>query len=128
MTRDCYRCGFTLSIDQFPTLHCGNDHRHVCHDCWAANELVWRVAAVAGNGLVRLRAIDALLGMGYTRGARLIASGATYWPSIRELREGTGMPRQSLWWISFDADTIALMRMLLRTPELKRTPVVVCAA
>lgn len=128
MTRDCMRCGFTFPLEQFPVQAWGHGHHWLCEQCWATNPLIIRVAAIAADGLVRLRAIDALLYLGYVRAARLIACGLTHWPTILELREGALMPRQPLWWISLDADTIALLRMLLRVPDADRTPVPMWAA
>lgn len=92
MTRDCVRCGFTFPLEEFPTVQGG--HRWLCAQCLAINPLMIRVAARAADGLVRLSAIDALLGLGYVRTARLIACGLINWPSIRELRAATLIPRQ----------------------------------
>ena len=106
MWRDCVRCGFTLRDAEFPATF-GGQTSAACHDCVAANPAVHRVAAIAADGIVRCRAIHALLNLGFTDLARHIAAGATEWPDLWR------WPVTRLWWISLDADTIALLRMLL---------------
>lgn len=54
------RCGFTFPLEQFPTEDWGRGHHWLCEQCWVTNPLIIRVAAIAADGLVRLRAIDAL--------------------------------------------------------------------
>lgn len=115
MYRDCLRCGFTLPAGEFPNVIGGLSS--TCHECARANPAVHRVAALAADGILRCRAIHALLTIGFSRLAREIAGGLTAWPDLWR-----GYVTR-LWWISFDGDTLAILRMLLGGSTLDCKPV-----
>lgn len=67
----------------------------------------------------------ALFNLGFTTAAReVLAGGYPDWPTLLGARR---MAKKS-WWVAFDLDTLALLRMAVATPDPRTTPLAIPVA